>query len=153
LRFETADRSPKLIAFGVEENKGGREFEPVQGREFLGDILLNVQTDDLNLITQFLFELVDDGLESGANNSIGGLEFEQDRYAIPDHGLHLPGVIHQGGLSRMQYDPGSDDEPHNQAEGEVIPPFWSAGEQDQPAHPRQQNGSDRPEVGHHEHHG
>ncbi len=108
---ERADGTPEFFALRVEEDKGGCELEAVHGGEFPADGFLNIQTDevnpfaDANAIIQFLFEPVNGGLNLGAGNSVGGLKFEQDGCASADQGLHIFGVVHQGGLNGVQDNP------------------------------------------------
>lgn len=60
----------------VKKDKCRRKHKIVHGSQFAPDLILNVEADNQNLISQFVFELVDDGLYLGAGNSIRGLEFQ-----------------------------------------------------------------------------
>jgi hypothetical protein len=119
----------------IEEDKSGCEFETVHRGKFPADGFLNVEAYDVDLsadadlVIKFLFEPVNGGLNLGAGNSIGGLEFEQDGCASADEGLYLFGVVHQRGLDRVQNDPGGDQCGDDNPEGEEIVPFWLIGEQ------------------------
>lgn len=88
----------------------------------------------MHLVAKFFFEPVNDGLNCGAANSIWGLKFKQDRRASSDHFPHLYGVIHQGGLARMQDAPGGEKRGHDDAEGEIVVPFRLVGQQDEACH-------------------
>ena len=107
LRIEYADCAPHFIALCVEENKGGGEFKIIHRREFLADRFLNIQADDMDRIAnadsviEFFFQLVNDGLNLCAGNSVGGLKFEKHGRASADHGLHTFGIVHERCLARM----------------------------------------------------
>ena len=82
MRVESADGTPDFVALRVEENKGGREFKTVHGSKFHTDCFLNVQADKVDLLANadlainFLFKLVNGGLNLGACNSEGRLKFK-----------------------------------------------------------------------------
>mgnify|MGYP001619909633 CR=1 FL=1 len=107
MRIEYAYCAPHFIALCVEENKSGGEFKAIHWREFHADCVLNVETDDMNffananLVIEFIFKLVNGGLNSGTANSIGGLEFKQDGRACADQVPYHFCVIHQRGLARV----------------------------------------------------
>ncbi len=107
MRVEFTDGAPGFIAFCIEENKGWGEIEIVHGGKFHACLILNVQADDVDLAAKFCFELVNDGLNRCAANSIWRLEFKQNGRAFADHGLHLLGIFHKRGLARVQDAPGS----------------------------------------------
>ena len=94
MRVEIAYCAPDLISVGVKIDECWGKLKAIYGRKFHADLFLDVEADDVDLITKFLFELVDDGLQRDAAYSVGGLEFEQDRFASPDHCLHFFGIIH-----------------------------------------------------------
>ncbi len=93
-RIKFADGSPQFVALSVEKNECGRKFETVNRCEFAANGFLNVQSYEEDLILEFHFELVHDGLDRGASNSIGRLKFKQDGLARADHLLHLFGIVH-----------------------------------------------------------
>jgi hypothetical protein len=134
LRIECANVTPEFITLCIEEDKSGREFETVHGGKFPADGFLNVQAYDVNLpsdadlIIKFLLEPVNGGLNLGAGNSIGGLEFEENGCASANEGLHLFGVVHQRSLDRVQNDPGGDQCGDDNPKGKKIVPFWLIGE-------------------------
>jgi hypothetical protein len=86
--------TPEFIPLSIEINEGGRKFETIDRRQFAPYFFLDIKTDEKDPVTKFVFELVHDGLQLGAGNSVRGLEFQQDRFALPDHGLHRLGVFH-----------------------------------------------------------
>jgi len=94
LRVEIADHAPEFIAFCIEVNEGGGEFKAVQWSELHADLFLYVEANDEEIIADFLFELVHDGLYRYTAYSVGGLEFEQHGFAGADHCLHLFGIVH-----------------------------------------------------------
>jgi len=130
LWVKRADGAPDFVALRVEENKGGREFKTVHGGKFPADGFLNVQADDMdlfvdaNLAIKFLFEPVNGGLNLGACNSEGGLEFKQDGCACSDPCLYFPGVVHERRLARMKNGPGCDQRGDDDPKGEEVIPFW-----------------------------
>ena len=101
MRVKFADGAPDFVALCVEEDKGWCEIEIVHGGKFHAGLFLNVQANDVDLAAKFCFELVNDGLNCGAANSIGRLEFQQNRGAFADHGLHFLCVFHERGLAWM----------------------------------------------------
>jgi hypothetical protein len=142
LRVEFAGHAPDFVALRIEEDKGWGEFKTVYGAQFHACLILNVQADDVDLIAKFLFELVNDGLNRGAANSIGRLEFEQDRRACPNHGLHFFCIFHQRGLARVQDAPGGNQPQDDDAKGEVVIPFGFVGQQDEACNDCKHNGYD-----------
>lgn len=62
LRVEIADHAPDFIAFCVEVNESGGEFKAVHGGKFHADLFLNIKANYEEIIADFLFELVHDGL-------------------------------------------------------------------------------------------
>lgn len=86
----------------------------------------------MNLIANFQFELVHDGLYRDAAYSVGGLEFEQDRLSRADHCLHFLCIVHEQGLARMQSHPCGDQGAHDHRECEIIVPARAVGQKDQP---------------------
>ena len=107
MRVEFADHAPDFVALRVKEYKGGGEFKTIQRCKFLADTLLNIEADDVyrranaDGVGQFLFELVNDGLNLGAGNSEGGLKFKQDGGSRTDERLHLFCIVHERGLTWM----------------------------------------------------
>ena len=101
LRVEVADHTPDLIALCVEEDKGWSEIKVVHRGKLHAGLVLNVQANDVDLAAKFCFELVNDGLNCGAANSIWRLKFEEDGRARSDHRLHFFCIVHQRGLARM----------------------------------------------------
>ena len=101
LWVEVADHAPNFITLCVEEDKSWSEIKVVHGSKFHASLFLNVQANDVDLAAKFCFELVNDGLNCGATNSIWRLKFEEDGRARPDHRLHFFCVIHQWSLARM----------------------------------------------------
>ena len=81
---------------------------------------------------EMMVELVNDGLNLGAGNSVGRLKFEQHGCAGADHGLHAFCIVHERCLARMQDHPGCKKPADDHAESEVIIPFWFVGKQDEP---------------------
>jgi hypothetical protein len=71
LWVEVADHAPDFIALGVEIDEGGGEFKTVYGGKFHAHSFLYVQADDENIIADFLFELVHDGLYGDTAYSVG----------------------------------------------------------------------------------
>jgi hypothetical protein len=71
LRVEVADGTPDFIAFCVEKDKGWGEIEIVHRGKLHAGLVLNVQADNVDLAAKFCFELVNDGLNCCATNSIG----------------------------------------------------------------------------------
>lgn len=102
MRIEVADHAPDFVAFCVEEDKSWGEIKLVHGGEFHTRLILNVQANKLDFFAKFCFELVNDGLNCCAANSIRRLEFEQHGRAITDHFLHFFGIFHERGLAGMQ---------------------------------------------------
>lgn len=107
MRVKFANHAPDFVALCVKENKGGCEFEAVNGGKFFTDSLLNVQTDNVNwianadLVIEFFFKPVNDGLYFGAGNSEWGLEFKKHGCARADHCLYAFGVVHKRRLAWM----------------------------------------------------
>jgi hypothetical protein len=135
LRVKCANGAPDFVALRVEENKSGREFKTVYGGKFHADSFLDIQADnvefftDADFVINFLFKLVNGGLNLGAGNSERRLEFQQDGCACADHCLYLFGVIHERCLTRMQNNPGCDQGGNDDPECEEIIPFWFVREQ------------------------
>jgi len=94
LGVKFSDHAPDFAALRIEVNKSGGEFKTIYRREFHADGFLNIEANEMDLIADFLFELVHDGLYRYAAYSVGRLEFEQDGFASPDHCLHFFGIIH-----------------------------------------------------------
>ena len=95
------------MTLSIEENKGGGEFKIIHGCEFHTDFVLNVETDDMNfftnanLVIEFIFKLVNGGLNYGTANSIGGLELKQNGRAGADQIPYHFCIFHQRGLPRV----------------------------------------------------
>ncbi len=142
MRVEVADGAPDFVALRIEEDKGWGEFKTVYGGKFHACLILNVQADDVDLIAKFLFELVNDGLNRGAANSIGRLEFKQNGCAFAYHGLHLLRIFHKWGLARVQDAPGGNQPQDDNAKGEVVIPFGFVGQQDEACNDCKHNGYD-----------
>lgn len=145
MRVETANGAPEFISLRVEENERGCEFEAVHRCEFHAHFLLDIKADDMDafadadFVIKFLFQLVNDGLNCGAANSIGRLKFKQDRRACADHCLHFFGIVHQRGLARMQDAPRGEQRNDDDAKRQVVVPFWLVCEQDEARHQRKTN--------------
>jgi hypothetical protein len=148
LRVEFADLTPYFTALRVEEDEGGGEFKAIGRGQFPPGLLLNVQADDVDafsdadFVIEFCFERVDDGLNLGAGNSVGGLKLEQDGRARADHFLHRPRIVHEGRLARMQNDPGCDQAGGDHGEGKVIVPFGFVRKQDESGNGDQPDGKE-----------
>lgn len=140
LRVEIADGAPDFVALRVEENEGGSGFKTIHGRKFAANGFLDVEANEEELISKFLFELVNDGLYGCAGNSVWRLEFEQDGFACADHIPHHFGIVHERGLARVHDEPGRDQPAEDHTECKVIRPFWIAGEKYQPRHHCQRGG-------------
>jgi hypothetical protein len=93
-----------------------------------------------DFVIQFLFELVNDGLNLGAGNSEGGLEFEQDGCARANEFLDGHGIAHQRGLARMQDYPCGNKGGDNHPKGKEIIPFWFVCEQNASSNDHQTDG-------------
>jgi hypothetical protein len=50
LRIKAAHLPPEFLPLRVEEDKSGSEFKTINWREFLADMLLNVEADERNLV-------------------------------------------------------------------------------------------------------
>ena len=70
LRIETPHFTPEFITIPIEVNERGCKFKAVDRGQFSPDLLLYVQTDNKELVDEFIFELVHDGLDLSAGNSI-----------------------------------------------------------------------------------
>lgn len=151
LRVEGPDGSPDLIAFCIEINKGRGEFKSIHRREFLADVFLNIQPNYMDLVAQFCFQLVNDGLNRCAAYSIGGLKFEQDRRACADHLLHQFGVVHEGRLARVQDDPRAEQRGCDHSEGKKIIPLRLVCQQNQAGNSRKGKAGHQPEITQEEH--
>jgi len=134
LRVEVADHAPDFIALCVEEDKGWSEIKVVHRGKFHAGLVLNVQANDVDLAAKFCFELVNDGLNCGAANSIWRLEFKENGCAFADHRLHVLCIFHERGLAWMKYAPGGNKPDNNDSEGQIVIPFWSICEQDKARH-------------------
>jgi len=108
LWVEAADLSPDLTALWVEEDKGWRKLDAKDRCQFVTDGFMDVDADDLDLVAQFLFQPIDDGLDLGANNSVGRLKFQQDGVAGADRRLNRYRVLQQRGLPGVQDEPGHE---------------------------------------------
>ena len=128
MRVEAADGAPDFIAIRIEKDEGWSEIKVVHGGKFHACLILNVQANKLDFIAKFCFELVNDGLNCGAANSIGRLKFEQDGRAIADHGFYFFGIFHEWGLARMQDAPCRNKPQNDNGKGEVVIPFWFVGQ-------------------------
>ncbi len=116
----------------IEENEGWGEFKAVNRRKFAANRFLDIQADKKDLIAKFNFELVHDGLDRSASNSIWGLEFEQDGFARTDHILDHLGIVHQRSLTRVHHDPCREQASDDDAKGQIITPFWFVGKEHEP---------------------
>lgn len=94
LRIQSPHFTPEFIPILVKIDKGGSELETIDWCKIPPNLLLDVETDEQDFISKFVFELVHDGLQLCAEDSIRGLEFQQDRLALPDHGLDRFGIVH-----------------------------------------------------------
>ena len=128
MRVKVADGAPDLIAFCIEKDKGWSEIEIVHGGKFHAGLVLNVQANDVYLVAKFCFELVNDGLNCGAANSIGRLEFKQNGRTLADHGFYFLGIFHEWGLARMEDAPCRNKPQNDNGKGEVVIPFWFVGQ-------------------------
>ncbi|MBC6939990.1 MAG: hypothetical protein D8M55_10790 [Chloroflexi bacterium] len=107
-RVQPADLTPEFVALRVEIDEGGGVLEAVHGREFASHIFLDVEADEDQFASEFFFQPVHDGFHFCAENSVGGLKFEQGGLALSDLFPHLLGVFEQGRLDGMQDEPGGD---------------------------------------------
>jgi hypothetical protein len=61
-RIQPAHLTPQLLAVSVEEDESWGVPEAIDWGQFAPDWFLNVEADEKDLISQFIFELVYDGL-------------------------------------------------------------------------------------------
>jgi len=76
LRIEASYFTPDFFPVLVKVNEGGGELKTIDKGQFATDFFLDVETDEKNFVSKFVFELVHDGLNACAANSVGGLEFQ-----------------------------------------------------------------------------
>ncbi len=134
LRVKVADGAPDFIALRVKKYKSGGEVEVVHGGEFHACLFLNVQANDVDLVAKFCLELVNDGLNGCAANSVGRLKFKQNGRACPNHRFDFLGVFHERGLARVQDAPCGEKPQNDNAKGEVVIPFGFICKQDETRH-------------------
>jgi hypothetical protein len=139
--IQASDLTPQLISIRIKEYEGRGELETVGRCQFTTDIVLNVEADDKQFPAGFFFQLVNDGLYPGAGNSIGGLEFEQNRQALPDLGLDCPGVFHQWGLPGTDGHPREDHPHEDHREGDNVRESRLLAEEKQPKNDQEENGN------------
>jgi hypothetical protein len=94
-----------------------------------------------DLAINFLFKLVNGGLNLGACNSEGRLKFKQDGCACADHCLDSPGIVHEWRLAWMENNPGCDKRSNDNPEGEVVAQFWFVRKQHEARGDCQHNGN------------
>lgn len=76
LRIQAPYFPPEFNARFVKINEGRGESKAIYWCQFTSDFFLNVETDEKDLISKFVFELVHDGLYSCTCNSVRRLEFQ-----------------------------------------------------------------------------
>jgi hypothetical protein len=91
---------------------------------------------------KFVFELVHDGLNLGAGNSVGRLKFKQNWRASSDHILDSFRIIHERRLTWMQNDPCRNKTCHDDTKGEVIVPLGLIGKQDNSGRNNERQGNE-----------
>lgn len=134
MRVESANVAPEFISLRIEEDEGRRKFKTIHRGKFHAGCFLNVQADDVDLTAKFFFELVNDGLNRGAANSIGRLKFQQNRRTRADHRSYFFGIVHEGRLARMQDAPGGKERRDDHSESKIVVPSWFVGQQDEARH-------------------
>jgi hypothetical protein len=120
LRIESPHFAPDFDPISIEIDKGRSEFKTIDRGQLTPDIFLDIEAYEKELVAKFIFELVHDGLYFGAANSVRGLEFQQNRLALPDHRLYRFGIVHQGSLGGVQQDPGHGQPHEHDAQGDIV---------------------------------
>lgn len=120
LGIESPHFAPDLDSISIEIDKGRSEFKTIDRGQLTPDIFLDIEADEKELVAKFIFELVHDGLYLGTANSVRGLEFQQNRPTLPDHGLNRFGIVHQGRLGGVQQEPGHGQPNEHDTQGDIV---------------------------------